>query len=44
MPEENRCNGCYRSDFDGSWWCDNCDQWPCRCNFTDDSAQPTREA
>jgi hypothetical protein len=26
-----RCAGCYRSDFDGSWWCDNCDQWPCIC-------------
>lgn len=27
----NRCPGCYVSDFDGKWWCDNCDRWPCIC-------------
>lgn len=26
-----KCHGCYRSHWDGSWWCDNCDGWPCLC-------------
>ena len=30
------CSGCYRSDFDGSWWCDTCDQWPSVCEEDSD--------
>lgn len=39
----NTCHACYKSDFDGSWWCDNCDQWPCRCvpQEGDDAPQET---
>lgn len=29
MSTPNKCHACYDS-FSG-WWCDNCDQWPCRC-------------
>lgn len=27
----NTCPACYADDLHGGWWCDNCDQWPCRC-------------
>lgn len=25
-----KCPGCY-SNYNGHWWCDNCDLWPCVC-------------
>lgn len=35
--DKPRCPGCYQSDFNGSWWCDNCSDWPCVCEPDDES-------
>ena len=25
------CPSCYQNHFNGEWWCDRCDTWPCEC-------------